>query len=60
MKWEYHFEVLALDPLEESEQRLNALGNERWEVVAMMPKMGASDFWTIALLKRPIPASRSS
>lgn len=53
MEWEYLFELLTLDPFEESEQQLNALGSKGWEVIAIIPKMGKGDSWTIALLKRP-------
>ena len=60
MKWEYHFEVLTSDPIDVSEKRLNFLGKEGWEVVAMMPKMGVDDSWIVALLKRPISASPSN
>ncbi len=60
--WEYKFEVMDLwtpmsgskdaDPLEEAEAQLNELGQQGWEVVALLPKMGKGETWTIALLKR--------
>ena len=61
MMWEYHFEVMDLDSpvsgdsLGEEETRLNALGKVGWEVVAMLPKMGKNNSWSIVLLKRPVP-----
>lgn len=70
MMWEYHFEVMNLDspgpadpladPLGDEEKRLNALGKDGWEVVAMLPKMGKGNSWTIALLKRPVAKDDSS
>jgi hypothetical protein len=66
MMWEYHFEVMdfdspvSADPLGEEETRLNALGKGGWEVVAMLPKMGKNNSWSIVLLKRPVPEDDSS
>jgi hypothetical protein len=61
--WEYKFFVLSLDiaitgekdadPLHQAASDLNAEGEVGWEVVAVLPKMGKGDSWTIALLKRP-------
>jgi hypothetical protein len=66
MMWEYHFEVMDLDslvsadPLGEEDTRLNTLGKVGWEVVAMLPKMGKNNSWSIVLLKRPVPEDDSS
>jgi len=63
--WEYKFLVLSLnvaigggkdaDPLDEATIELNGEGKEGWEVVAVIPKIGKGESWTIALLKRQIP-----
>ena len=56
-KWEYKFEVFDLEAkdnaLEEAEKQLNGLGDQGWEVVSVLPKMGYEGKWGIALLKRP-------
>jgi hypothetical protein len=63
MNWEYKFIVFSLTssvihgsqnrgPFEEAESWLNQEGSEGWEVVSLLPKMGADDAWTIALMKR--------
>ena len=67
MKWEYRFEMLSLlsgheghhshdelGPLRVTEQDLNELGADGWEVIAIIPKTGKDDDWTLALLKRPM------
>ena len=55
--WEYRFEVLDLvsddKALDESTQELNRFGKDGWEVVSLIPKMGAGQSWCIVLLKRP-------
>ena len=55
--WEYKFEVFDLESkdnaLDEGEKQLNALGDEGWEVVTVLSKMGHKGAWGIALLKRP-------
>ena len=61
--WEYKFLVLSLDiansggkdanPFDQATSDLNAEGGVGWEVVAVLPKMGKGNSWTIALLKRP-------
>jgi hypothetical protein len=63
-KWEYKFLVCSLTssvmheiqdrgPFEEAESWLNLEGSEGWEVVGLVPKMGANEAFTVALLKRP-------
>jgi hypothetical protein len=63
MNWEYKFMVFSLTasviegnthqgPFEEAEIWLNQEGAAGWEVVSVLPKMGAGESWTIALLKR--------
>lgn len=67
MKWEYRFEMLGLlsgheghvshdehGSLRVTEQDLNELGADGWEVIAIIPKTGKDDVWTLALLKRPM------
>jgi hypothetical protein len=55
-QWEYRFEVLDLqgsdESLDESKDELNRLGHLGWEVVSLVPKMGAGESWCVALLKR--------
>ncbi len=62
-RWEYKFLVCSLTssvmheiqdrgPFEEAEGWLNREGSEGWEVVALVPKMGAKEAFTVALLKR--------
>jgi hypothetical protein len=52
-KWEYRFEALLLDgALQSVEDRLNEVGWEGWEVVALVPKVKGGESWTLALLKR--------
>lgn len=57
-KWEYSFMVLDLeaadDSIEMSERSLNEGGQEGWEVVTILPRMGAGRSWCYALLKRPV------
>jgi hypothetical protein len=64
VKWEYRFLVCSLTssvmheiqdrgPFEEAEGWLNRAGSDGWEVVALVPKMGANGAFTVALLKRP-------
>jgi hypothetical protein len=65
-KWEYKFIVMDLptgeyDPTKEGEDdhldvnigSLNAEGDDGWEVVSLVPRMGAGNSYTFALLKRP-------
>jgi hypothetical protein len=56
-KWEYEFQVFSLagkgNDIEEATKRLNEAGDEGWEIVSVMPKMGKNDSWGIAVLKRP-------
>lgn len=62
-KWEYKFLVCSLTasvmheiqergPFEEAEGWLNREGSEGWEVVALVPKMGANEAFAVTLLKR--------
>ena len=66
MHWEYKFLVFSLKssviheiqpqgPFEEAQTWLNQEGATGWEVVSLLPKMGADEGWTVALLKRPKP-----
>jgi len=61
-QWQYRFEVLDLvssdQSLDESQKQLNALGEARWEVVSLVPKVGKGESWCLALLKRA--AARSN
>ena len=59
MTWEYKFLVLALEPandsgdtLSDNEAALNREGADGWDVVTLLPKLGAGESWTVALLKR--------
>ena len=65
-KWEYKFLVMDLpigdshkstkeedDPLDINEGSLNEEGENGWEVVSVIPGMGAGKSYTFALMKRP-------
>lgn len=52
-KWEYRLEALNLEgSLRSVEERLDELGWEGWEVVALVPKAKAGESWSVAVLKR--------
>ena len=56
-KWQYKFHVFDLEsnvdtPLEETEKELDQLGEEGWEVISVLSKMGKGQSYGIALLKR--------
>ncbi len=56
MKWEYHIARLELsttgvEPLVRSQETLNELGAEGWELVSILDE-GRDDHWCLALLKR--------
>ncbi|MCZ7528067.1 MAG: hypothetical protein M5U14_17870 [Acidimicrobiia bacterium] len=68
--WEYRLELLETrmreDDREDAEARLDALGTEGWEAVAMVPstasRHGLTEVETaslVVLLKRPRSAGRS-
>ncbi|MCZ6774366.1 MAG: DUF4177 domain-containing protein [Proteobacteria bacterium] len=54
MNWEYRFLLIDINTIDESESLLNSQGNDGWEAVAVIPKVGAGDSWTIVLMKRSL------
>ena len=52
-RWEYRFEVLELDDLDENAAELNRLGAEGWDVVSLISRGQAATTLTVFLLKRP-------
>jgi hypothetical protein len=51
MKWEYRFKTLLMTDWEGTEENLNHLGWQGWEIVAVLP--GADKDVPTAVLKRP-------
>ena len=55
-RWEYQLVVIDFTSskanLDTTREELNNSGREGWELVTLLPKMGANESLTIALFKR--------
>lgn len=58
IKWQYRFQPFDLnsgeDPLNRSEKEINEFGEEGWELVNLVPKMGCEGNWCIGAFKRQV------
>jgi Domain of unknown function (DUF4177) len=56
MKWEYltvHGDWISTPETEKSRRRLNELGNEGWELVAITGDHAGDARWKTSIFKRP-------
>ena len=54
--WDYWLLLIAWeqDEISEIENKMKDRGREGWELVSVVPRVGAKDSFTIAFFKRPI------
>ena len=55
MKWEYLIAILPFEEIDEAQRVLDRHGRDGWELVAVIPKVGAGKSWSQAFLRRPLP-----
>ncbi len=54
MNWEYKIEQLGFKVGADARERLDAAGNDGWELVTIFPKAsGLDEYWGMAIYKRP-------
>ena len=60
MKWEYQLTVLGLNDTRESQELLNRLGRDGWELVSIASNEGKDGTWHVASLKRRLTEHKLS
>jgi hypothetical protein len=60
MKWEYQLTVLGLNDTRESQELLNRLGRDGWELVSIASNAGKDGMWHVASLKRRLTEHKLS
>jgi Domain of unknown function (DUF4177) len=61
MKWEYHVEPFAFDEVATTQNALDEMGRDGWELVTIVATVwGKHQTWPAAIYKRPHPPRRKA